>query len=554
MTVPVPVGRPATIEAEAIGFQYAGRPRPAFADVSFRLEPGECLLVVGPSGSGKSSLALAIAGLIPREFPGRWRGRLRVAGLDPTTAEATAVAARVGIVFQDPASQLVMDRVEDDVAFGLENLGWPPAAMRTRVPEALEAVGLAGFERRRSTTLSGGEQQRLALAGVLAPRPGILVLDEPTANLDPPGARAFAERLAALRGRRAATIVLVEHRVELAWPLADWILALGDDGRPMEFGRPAEVLARSAERLARAGIWLPGEEARIAAASARLAPGGRDGRLPTGPAVVEARDVGYSYDRRTAALRSVSLAVGAGERVALVGPNGSGKSTLGRLLVGLLRPTAGSIRLAGSERSGQPPADPARLPAAELARRAGYVFQDPEQQFLTSRVADEVMVGLGPAERAAAAELMDRIGLPLSEFENRSPYTLSGGEQRRLSLACALVRRPALLVLDEPTFGQDRRGYEALLAILGERLEAGCAVLAATHDERFVADFAGRVVRLEGGRIVDDRIVPAARPTLDAGLPAAGAARRPATAEPQAATAEPQAAIAEPRPRPSEEG
>lgn len=511
---------PGAIVADAISFRYAGRPRPAFADVSFRLEPGECLLVVGPSGSGKSSLALALAGLVPQEFPGEWRGRLAVAGLDPTTSPRGAVAARVGIVFQDPASQLVMDRVEDDVAFGLENLGWPAAAMRARVPEALALVGLAGFERRRSTTLSGGEQQRLALAGVLAPRPGVLVLDEPTANLDPPGARAFAERLTELRRRRAATIVLVEHRVELAWPLADWVLALGGDGRPIEFGRPGEVLARSGERLARAGIWLPdGAAVGLAAletGATASSVGGRgwpdDGHLPPARTVVEAAELTFSYDRRTPALGPLSIRIERGERVALVGPNGSGKSTLGRLLVGLLRPGGGRVRLGGPDPVSQPPADPARLAAAELARRAGYVFQDPEQQFLTTRVADEVMVGLRPGERPVAVELMERIGLPLGEFGDRSPYTLSGGEQRRLSLACALVRRPGLLVLDEPTFGQDRRGYEELLAILAERVEAGCAVLAATHDERFVADFARRVVGLQAGRIVDDRPVAGPEP------------------------------------------
>ncbi len=552
-------GQPLAIDADGVGFRYAGRRRPALVDVSFHLDPGECLLVVGPSGSGKSTLALAIAGLVPRELPGEWTGRLRLGDLDPAAAARTAVAARVGIVFQDPASQLVMDRVEDDVAFGLENLGWPPAAMRARVPEALALVGLAGFERRRTTALSGGEQQRLALAGVLAPRPGVLVLDEPTANLDPPGARAFAERLAEIRRARAATIVLVEHRVELAWPLADWVLALGDEGGPIEFGRPAEVLARSRARLERAGIWLPtvdglgSADARLGSAGGwlgttdgrsgsadgraqagdaaafptSLGPAGSDGRLPRPPLsgdgggspgpvepaaddgerpiIAEALDLAHSYDGRSPTLCEVSIALRAGERVALVGPNGSGKSTLGRLLVGLLRPMHGRVRLAGFDRARQPPADPARLAAAELARRAGYVFQDPEQQFLTTRVGDEVMVGLRPAERPTAVELMERIGLPLGEFGDRSPYTLSGGEQRRLSLACALVRRPALLVLDEPTFGQDRRGYEELLAILAERVEAGAAVLAATHDERLVADFARRVVRLEAGRIVDDR-------------------------------------------------
>jgi energy-coupling factor transporter ATP-binding protein EcfA2 len=190
-----------------------------------------------------------------------------------------------------------------------------------------------------------------------------------------------------------------------------------------------------------------------------------------------------------------SVRIRAGERVALVGPNGSGKSTLGRLLVGLLRPDRGSVRLAG--------ADPVRLAAAVLARQAGYVFQDPERQFLSGTVAEEVRLGLRAEELDRVDELMDGLGLPLSAFGARSPYRLSGGEQRRLSLACVLVRRPDLLVIDEPTFGQDRNGHEALLEILDDRVEAGAAVLAATHDPRFVADFAKRVIPMDAGRLVE---------------------------------------------------
>ena len=465
------------------------------------MEPGECLLVVGPSGSGKSTLALALAGLVPRELPGEWRGSLLVDGLDPATAPGAAVAARVGLVFQDPASQLVMERVEDDVAFGLESRGWARASMRERVPVALAEVGLAGLERRRTTRLSGGQQQRLALAGALAPRPGILVLDEPTANLDPPAARSFAARLAALRATRAVTIVLVEHRVDIAWPLADRVLALGPDGRPIDVGSPADVLARSRDRLIAAGAWLPDEVAGAGEPDPSTPP--RPGWPPAvhDPAdaqpLVVAHGLSFAYQGAPAgepAVHDVELALMPGERVALVGTNGAGKSTLGRLLVGLLRPTAGQVRLGGL--------DPSRLAPAVLARHAAYLFQDPEAQFVTLRVGDEVTLGLDPDGRRAAAALMDRIDLPLDLFGARSPYTLSGGEQRRLSLATALVRHPELLVLDEPTFGQDRRGHEALLEILAERVDAGAAVLAATHDERFIAAFASRIVRLEAGRIV----------------------------------------------------
>jgi energy-coupling factor transport system ATP-binding protein len=456
--------------------------------VSFELEPGACLLVVGPSGSGKSTLALALAGLVPGQITGEWRGRLEVDGEAP--GPATASTGSVGLVFQDPDRQLVMERVEDDVAFGLENRGWSLETMRLRVPEALAEVGLAGFERRRPTHLSGGEQQRLALAGVLAPRPGLLVLDEPTANLDPGGADALIDRLAALRERRAATIVLIEHDVDRAWPLADRVLALGSDGAPIDVGAPAEVLRRSADVMRRAGIWLPGETREV-----RPSPPPDPETTPAAKPLVEAQRVSFAFDPSAQpVVVDVSMRVGAGERLALVGPNGGGKSTLGRLLVGLLRPASGRVRLGE--------ASPADLPPAELARRAGYVFQDPERQFLARTVGEEVRLGLREDELRSANDLMDSLGLPLERFGERSPYALSGGEQRRLSLACILVRRPGLLVLDEPTFGQDRNGHEGLLANLRDRVDEGAAVLAATHDRRFVRDFATRIIAMEGGRVV----------------------------------------------------
>jgi energy-coupling factor transport system ATP-binding protein len=419
--------------------------------------------------------------------PGALDGELSVDGLEVRSSGRVGLGRRVGIVFQDPGNQLVMDTVEDDVAFGLESRGWAPPDMRARVPEALAEVGLAGLERRRPTRLSGGEQQRLALAGALAPRPGVLVFDEPTANLDPPGARAFFERLAAIRAARAATLVLVEHHVDAAWPLADQVLALGRDGRPIDAGPADEVLARSRTAMDAAGIWLPGSwPAHI--------PNDPSTALDEAPVVV-AEAVRYSYYvSRVPVVDGVDVELRRGQRVALVGPNGSGKSTLGRLLVGLLRPRSGSVRVTGS--------DPSRLPPADLARRAGYVFQDPERQFLATTVETEVMLGLTADERRAVGELMAQLHLPLEVFGGRSPYRLSGGEQRRLSLACVLVRRPDVLLLDEPTFGQDRIGYEGLLEILRERVAAGTCVLAATHDERFVNDFATRRLEMDRGRLV----------------------------------------------------
>jgi energy-coupling factor transport system ATP-binding protein len=451
------------------------------------------VLILGPSGSGKSTLALALAGLIPFQIPSTLTGSLELDDRPLVELGPTAVAARVGLVLQDPASQLVMERVEDEVAFGLENRGWDLAAMQRRVPEVLDAVGLAGMERRRSRRLSGGQQQRLALAGALAPAPGLLILDEPTANLDREGTASLMASLADLRRAGETTIVLIEHRVDEAWPLADVVLALDGEGGVIDVGPPAEVAARSAERVAAAGSWLPGALEPSLAGSGG-ATGTRVGKAVAGEEVVRAHDVRFSYERGNPVLRDVSLTGRDGERIALVGQNGSGKSTLGRLLVGLLRPDHGAVRLGGL--------DPARLPAAELARRAGYVFQDPERQFLAERVEDEVRLGLTPDELDRMPALLERLRLPLSEFADRSPYRLSGGEKRRLSLACILIRRPGVLVLDEPTFGQDRDGYRELLAIVREQVDAGTCLITATHDDRFIADVASRVIRLEDGWVV----------------------------------------------------
>ncbi len=446
------------------------------------------MLVVGPSGSGKSTLALAAAGLIPGDIPAAVSGTLRIDGQEAAGLGTVAIGARVGLVFQDPTSQLVMERVEDDVAFGLENRAWSRDDMLGRVPEALTTVGLDGLERQRSRRLSGGQQQRLALAGAIAPRPGLLVLDEPTANLDPIGTAALMAVLGRIRGDRSATVVLIEHRVEAAWPLADLVLALDGTGHVIDVGPRDDVAGRSADAMRAAGIWLP------AAIDPPQAP------LPKtvvpGELVVRATSVRFGYDRSLPVVRDIQSTATTGERIALVGPNGSGKSTLARLLVGLLRPDHGTILLQGAE--------PSRLGASALARRAGYVFQEPERQFLAQTVGQEVGLGLTHDEAARVAPLMERLDLPLETFGSRSPYRLSGGEQRRLSLACVLVRRPPLLVLDEPTFGQDRLGYEALIEIIAEHVGGGACLIAATHDERFVADVATRIVTLEEGWITSD--------------------------------------------------
>ena len=464
--------------------------RPAVQDVDIDLAPGEVLLVLGPSGSGKSTLALGLAGLLGRDIAGRVMGTLACGSGDR------------GLVFQDADRQLVMERVEDDVAFGLESRGWPSARMHRRVPEALDAVGLADRRRAVAATLSGGQRQRLALAGALAPEPAMLVLDEPTANLDPTAAAAFISRLTALKAGGTPTMVIVEHRVDAVWPLADRLLVLGGDGRPLASGSPRDVAAGHAAELLEAGVWLPSwlEPAPSASVFPPAVAGAGEPHQAAGDRpLVEARDLVYAYRGGPPVLRGVALDVAAGERVAIVGANGSGKSTLARLLVGLVGPDAGQVAIDGIAPYSQPPAERAAL--------AGLVFQDPELGFLATTVDDEVRLGLPgtPELASAAATLMAELGLPLETFGPRSPYRLSGGEQRRLSLAPALLRQPRLLVLDEPTFAQDRHGVVALLDQLRARAAEGMAIVAVSHDERFVAAFADRVLELDAGRLHERR-------------------------------------------------
>ena len=484
---------PGAIRARDVFFRYASRAEAALQDLSFDVEPGQCLLVVGPSGSGKSTLALALTGLVPGDHPGEWRGSLEVGGLDTLATPRPVLAARVGLVFQEPGSQVVMEWLDDEVAFGLETRGWRRDAMLRRVPEALGESGLSALGRRRCRTLSGGQQQRLVLAGVLAPRPGVLVLDEPTSNLDPAGATTFLDRLGRVVRERRTTVVLIEHRVDAAWPLADLVLAIDAWGRPIAFGTPARVLADHRDTMRAAGIWLPGEDG---PGVARTASGAPAPSIPRGGPVVTATGLGFAYPGGPPVLEDVTVEIVAGERIAVLGANGSGKTTLAKLLVGLLRPAHGEVSLDGVR--------PDRLPSGELARHAGYVFQDPELQFLTDRVRDEIAVGLRPEERAAAEALVESLGLSLARLGNASPYSLSGGEKRRLSVACCLVRRPDLLILDEPTFGLDRRGYGGVIDLLRERVAAGTALVAVTHDLRFAADITDRAIVLAGGRLVHD--------------------------------------------------
>jgi len=456
--------------ARGLGVRHASRRAWALHGIDLIVEPGERVLVTGGSGAGKSTLLAALAGILDPEGV-EVTGELTVGGRAPRQAREL-----VGLLAQDPDSQLVMTRAADDVAFGLENAGVPADEIWPRVDQSLAAVGFRYGRDRSTQALSGGEKQRLVLAGVLVRRPGLLLLDEPTAQLDGSGAELVRSAVARTTADRRTTVVVVDHDAGPWLPLVDRVVELTPEGIT-EHGAGWSPVSRAA------GLRLPG--------------------APGGPVLVAAEGAGFTYrGTTTAALGPTELTLRGGRALAITGPNGTGKSTLALLLAGLRAPTTGRIEaadeLAAGARGGR---RPDRWRAGDLVRRIGTVFQNPEQQFLTGRLRDEL--ALGPlrsgshatAAHATAEELLDRLGL--TAYADANPYTLSGGQQRRLSVATALATSPRVLVLDEPTFGQDAQTWRELVTLLAERRAAGCAVVVVTHDADLVRALADEQLELQ---------------------------------------------------------
>ncbi|WP_269859519.1 ABC transporter ATP-binding protein [Streptomyces sp. RPT161] len=458
-----------TVRLRGFGHRHAGRRRWAVRGVDLEIRHGERVALLGPSGAGKSTLLAALAGLLPPDS-GEREGSIEIDGLDPREARP-----RTGIVFQDPQSQLVMERAGDDVAFGLENRGTPPDRIPALVDAALRRVGFPYGPHRSTGALSGGEQQRLALAGALVTRPGLLLLDEPTANLDPAGAALVRQVLA---GIEDTTQIIVEHRIaELAGQL-DRVIVLEPGGGIRADGPPEQVFARHGDQLAADGVWVPDHP--VLAHPARLTPGDD---------LLRAESLSYRP-----VLRDLGpVTVRAAEALAVLGPNGAGKSTLALLLGGLLTPSGGRITATGELAGADAATPPHKWRAPALARRIGSVFQNPEHQFVTAKVRDEL--ALGAARPDGIDELLQR--LRLDALAEANPHTLSGGEQRRLSVATALAAAPRLLILDEPTFGQDRRTWAELVALLAQLRDEGHGIVAVTHDADFLTALDARELRLE---------------------------------------------------------
>jgi energy-coupling factor transport system ATP-binding protein len=433
----------ALVDVHGLAFSYPGDEAPALADVSLRLEPGEVVALLGPSGSGKSTLLRALAGLVPHFHGGRFAGSVLVNGLDTRRSRPAALAGTTAAVFQDPEDQVVMALVRNEVAFGLENLGVAPGEIWPRTEEALDAVGASHLAERRTAELSGGELQRVCLASALALRPRLLLLDEPTSQLDPEAAERFLGLVAELGG----TTVLSEQRTGRALGLADRVLFM-EGGRILADAGKGDGLA-----------WLAEHRSHYLPAQARF-----ERSEPRGEGVCRLNGVRFAYRGGPEVLDGASLDVRRGEIVALEGPNGSGKTTLAKIAAGLLEPAAGTVWRAG---------------------RAGYLSQDPGRYLVRDRVVDEVALAVG-GDRARAKAALERVGLGWAA--ERHPRDLSSGERERLGLAAVAVAEPDLLVLDEPTRGIDPDRKAEIAELLTEYAAAGRGVLVATHDRTFPVD------------------------------------------------------------------
>ena len=480
-------GAGARVCARGWGWRHAGRKNAALSDVDLDIAPGERVLVLGPSGSGKSTLMGGLAGLLGGAEEGEATGTLTVDGVAPAEARG-----RVGLLMQDPEAQVVLARVGDDVAFGMENLGAMREEIWPRVENSLEAVGLSVPLDHSTTELSGGQKQRLALASILAMGPGLLLLDEPTANLDPSGVAEVRVAVEKVVERTGATMVVVEHRVDVWASLVDRVIVVAD-GAIAADGPLDEVLEQQGDALRERGIWLPGDDVAAEVGPAPEVPPASSDTTP----IARVTDLTIGYDAAAPVRSGIDLTIERGVSTCIVGANGAGKSTFALTLAGLLPPLEGAVEVETSDGTA---GDPHEWSSKQLLGRMSMVFQEPEYQFLAPTVAEELAIGpraAGMTDEEIAPLVDEHLkALGLTKLARANPMTLSGGEKRRLSVATALISAPELLILDEPTFGQDRGTWLGLVRLLRAALERGVTLVSITHDPAFVAAMGQRVVDL----------------------------------------------------------
>jgi len=519
------------IEVSDLWYTYPNASIPALSGISLTVEEGEFILLTGPSGCGKTTFCRCLNGLIPHFYHGELKGKVKISDVLTEDHPTTELAQQVGLIFQNPDNQIFALTVEKDVAFGLENLGVGKKEMVEAVDWALGVTGMTGLRDRATHELSGGQKQRLAIASILAMRPRIIVLDEPTSFLDPVGAESIFNVLETLNRQYRMTVILIEHRVDLAVRHAKRAIVFKDGG-VIDDGPPTEVFTAESTRLA--GVGIPkivdltrrlsrrGVDLEVLPLTSELFVEEMERRLPkTGRTpqkrrettdlgelvkdhqsspVIDVRGISFAYPSGVQALRDVSLAIHRGEFVAVMGENGAGKTTLVKHFNGLFKPSEGQVVVDG--------VDVSKVSVASLARKVGLVFQNPDDQLFSENVEEEVRFALrnfgfesGIIEKRVnwALNLLD-----IDRYRKSSPFVLSGGERKRVALASVLAWDPEVVILDEPTIGQDYAQKERLRHFLMQLRIQGKTTIIVTHDVEFVADCQPRIVLMADGKIIAD--------------------------------------------------
>ena len=500
------------VHIENLTFTYSGAAFPALKGIKLKVYPGQFLTITGPSGCGKSTLALCLAGFIPHAYPGEMSGAVYIQGKDTREYPAGGLAGIVGLVQQDPEAQLCTLTVRDEVAFGPENLCLPQAVIQERVDNALRSVGALDLLDRQVHTLSGGEKQRVAIASVLAMAPSLLILDEPTANLDPSCTREVLQTLERLRTEQGISIIVIEHRLKSLSAISDELLVM-DRGEIIQRGSPKEFR----RRYVPTGV---GTKPRIAFSQPCKLHVGLVNKEKKDPLLmVDNLRVGY---QDVDVLSGISFSAYPGETLALMGDNGSGKTTLLLSLLGLLKPRQGKIYLSGQDVTG--------MKASRRAREMGLIFQNPNHQIFEKTVVKEAMLAALSLSEKAPDQIMAGVDRFLEEFELRqykteNPFCLSLGEKKRLTLVSVLAYSPRVLILDEPLVGQDRHRLSFLLNAIERHRAQGGVTLLVCHEPDVVIACCRRILFLEKGKLlinapVDEALAQLAKMGRDEYLPA----------------------------------
>ncbi len=514
------------IRTKGLCFKPLGADQDVVRDVNLELWKGDFALLLGPSGCGKSLLTLCLNGLIPHLNQGEMRGVVEVAGKDTTTHEVHEFSPIIGMVFQNPDDQILSLRVVDEVAFGVENQGLSHDEIVQRVDQFMQVMEISHLKDRLTFAISGGQKQRVSIASNLVMLQEVLILDDPTTDLDPVGKAEIVSTLGRLQREMGKTLLVIEHDLTDLIELANRVIIM-EGGRVVHDGRPNEVFSRSYDDAVRLGVNLPQhvemahalsqagvplqalpvvkEEAFaifqefVEAHPGLLAEPQRPG-ASGGEPVVSVRDLEFSYDPGTPILRKLSFDIRQGDFVAIIGANGSGKSTLVNNLVGLLRPDGGQITIDGR--------DIRETKVSDLVSDLGYVFQNPDHQLFANTVEDELRFSLrlrGLSDEEVEHRVTDALGVVgLEAARSRHPFSLSRGQRQNLAVATALIHNPKLILLDEPTTGQDRRNLSGLLGMLSELNQQGNTTIMITHDMDIVAAYATRVIVMADGRIIFD--------------------------------------------------